>query len=87
MLKFHDVPQATRGLAIEGILKPDKVEQVLKGDTVDKCSLFALTLFYRWALRDVFIRSSSFELTVVNVSYLTRSFAESNLDCKHSMTV
>ena len=65
MLKCNDFPQATRGLAIEGNLKPDKVEQVLKGDTVDKCSLFALTLFYRWALRDVFIRSSSIELTVV----------------------
>ena len=72
MLKCNDFPQATRGLAIEGNLKPDKVEQVLKGDTVDKCSLFALTLFYRWALRDIFIRSSSFEL-YINLGKLVSS--------------
>ena len=80
MLKFHDVSQATRGLAIEGNLKPDKVEQVLKGDTVDKCSLFALTLFYRWALRDIFILTSSFELTIGKLvgSYLMQNLTESN---------
>ena len=45
-------------------MTPDKVEQVLKGDSVDKCSLFALTLFNRWALRDMFIWLSSFELAI-----------------------
>ena len=45
-------------------MTPDKVEQVMKGDSVDKCSLFALTLFNRWALRDMFIWLSSFELAI-----------------------
>jgi hypothetical protein len=38
---------------LEGGLRAENVEQFLKKDSLDNCALFALTLFYRWALRSI----------------------------------